>query len=99
MILTTAIQRMRLARQAKQPFGIVFYAATKPFGVRKIECCTLRVRPVDADGDKDTKGRKFAMTDRFLYLTDLDTGESKQCRKRLITKVRFGNDWYDVTLE
>ena len=41
MNLTTAIQRMRLARQAKQPFGIVFYAATKPFGLRKIECCTI----------------------------------------------------------
>lgn len=99
MKLTTAIQRMRLARQARQEFGLMFYASKEPFGLRKIERCTLRSRPVDANGDKMTTGRKFDMTDRFLYITDLSTGEAKQCRKRLIKKVRFGNDWYEVTLE
>ena len=77
----------------------MFYASKEPFGLRKIERCTLRSRPVDANGDKKTTGRKFDMTDRFLYITDLSTGEAKQCRKRLIKKVRFGNDWYEVTLE
>ena len=77
----------------------MFYASKEPFGLRKIERCTLRSRPVDANGDKMTTGRKFDMTDRFLYITDLGTGEAKQCRKRLIKKVRFGNDWYEVTLE
>ena len=99
MKLTTAIQRMRLARQAHQEFGLMFYASKEPFGLRKIERCTLRSRPVDANGDKMTTGRKFDMPDRFLYITDLSTGEAKQCRKRLIKKVRFGNDWYEVTLE
>lgn len=97
--MSTAIQRMRLARQAHQEFGLMFYASKAPFGLRKIERCTLRSRPIDAAGDKKTTGRKFDMTDRFLYFTDLSTGEAKQCRKRLITKVRFGNDWYEVTLE
>ena len=90
---------MRLSRQAKQPFGLLFFAATKPFGIRKVENCTLRARPVDNEGDKETTRHKFELTDRFLYFTDLDTGEAKQCRKRLIKKVRFGNDWYEVTLE
>lgn len=97
--MSTAIQRMRIARQAHQEFGLMFYASRAPFGLRKIERCTLRSRPIDAAGDKKTAGRKFDMTDRFLYFTDLSTGEAKQCRKRLITKVRFGNDWYEVTLE
>ena len=97
--MSTAIQRMRIARQAYQEFGLMFYASKAPFGLRKIERCTLRSRPIDAAGDKKTTGRKFDMTDRFLYFTDLSTGEAKQCRKRLITKVRFGNDWYEVTLE
>ena len=97
--MSTAIQRMRRARQAHQEFGLMFYASKAPFGLRKIERCTLRSRPIDAAGDKKTTGRKFDMTDRFLYFTDLSTGEAKQCRKRLITKVRFGNDWYEVTLE
>ncbi len=97
--MSTAIQRMRIARQAHQEFGLIFYASKAPFGLRKIERCTLRSRPIDAAGDKKTTGRKFDMTDRFLYFTDLSTGEAKQCRKRLITKVRFGNDWYEVTLE
>ena len=97
--MSTAIQRMRIARQAHQEFGLMFYASKAPFGLRKIERCTLRFRPIDAAGDKKTTGRKFDMTDRFLYFTDLSTGEAKQCRKRLITKVRFGNDWYEVTLE
>ena len=97
--MSTAIQRMRIARQAHQEFGLMFYASKAPFGLRKIERCTLRSRPIDATGDKKTTGRKFDMTDRFLYFTDLSTGEAKQCRKRLITKVRFGNDWYEVTLE
>lgn len=99
MRMSAAIQRMRLMRQAHLDFGLMFYASKEPFGLRKIERCALRSRPVDAAGDKKTSGRKFEMTDRFLYITDLDTGESKQCRKRLITKVRFGNDWYEVTLE
>jgi hypothetical protein len=99
MKMSTAIQRMRIARQAHQEFGLMFYASKAPFGLRKIERCTLRSRPIDAAGDKKTTGRKFDMTDRFLYFTDLSTGEAKQCRKRLITKVRFGNDWYEVTLE
>ncbi len=99
MNLTTAIQRMRLLRQTGQDFGLVFYTASEPFGVRKIESCTLRARPVDVDGDKDSKRKKFALTDRFLYFTDLTTGEAKQCRKRLITKMRIGKIWYDVTLE
>jgi hypothetical protein len=97
--MSTAIQRMRIARQAHQEFGLMFYASKAPFGLRKIERCTLRSRPIDAAGDKKTTGRKFDMTDRFLYFTDLSTGEAKQCRKRLIKKVRFGNDWYEVTLE
>ena len=97
--MSTAIQRMRIVRQAHQEFGLMFYASKAPFGLRKIERCTLRSRPIDAAGDKKTTGRKFDMTDRFLYFTDLSTGEAKQCRKRLITKVRFGNDWYEVTLE
>lgn len=97
--MSTAIQRMRIARQAHQEFGLMFYASKAPFGLRKIERCTLRSRPIDAAGDRKTTGRKFDMTDRFLYFTDLSTGEAKQCRKRLITKVRFGNDWYEVTLE
>lgn len=97
--MSTAIQRMRIARQAHQEFGLMFYASKAPFGLRKIERCTLRSLPIDAAGDKKTTGRKFDMTDRFLYFTDLSTGEAKQCRKRLITKVRFGNDWYEVTLE
>ena len=97
--MSTAIQRMRIARQAHQEFGLMFYASKAPFGLRKIERCTLRSRPIDTAGDKKTTGRKFDMTDRFLYFTDLSTGEAKQCRKRLITKVRFGNDWYEVTLE
>ena len=97
--MSTAVQRMRIARQAHQEFGLMFYASKAPFGLRKIERCTLRSRPIDAAGDKKTTGRKFDMTDRFLYFTDLSTGEAKQCRKRLITKVRFGNDWYEVTLE
>lgn len=97
--MSTAIQRMRIARQAHQEFGLMFYASKAPFGLRKIERCTLRSRPIDAAGDKKTTGRKFDMTDRFLYFTDLSTREAKQCRKRLITKVRFGNDWYEVTLE
>ena len=97
--MSTAIQRMRIARQAHQEFGLMFYASKAPFGLRKIERCTLRSRPIDAAGDKKTTGRKFDMTDRFLYFTDLSTGEAKQCRKRLITNVRFGNDWYEVTLE
>lgn len=99
MRLSTAILRMRVARQDHQDFGLMFYASKEPFGLRKIERCSLRSRPVDAAGDKKSSGRKFEMTDRFLYFTDLDTDESKQCRKRLITKVRFGNDWYEVTLE
>ena len=99
MRMSTAIQRMRIARQAHQEFGLMFYASKAPFGLRKIERCTLRSRPIDAAGDKKTTGRKFDMTDRFLYFTDLSIGEAKQCRKRLITKVRFGNDWYEVTLE
>ena len=99
MKMSTAIQRMRIARQAHQEFGLMFYASKAPFGLRKIERCTLRSRPIDAAGDKKTTGRKFDMTDRFLYFTDLSTGEAKQCRKRLIKKVRFGNDWYEVTLE
>lgn len=99
MRMSTAIQRMRIARQAHQEFGLMFYASKAPFGLRKIERCTLRSRPIDAAGDKKTTGRKFDMTDRFLYFTDLSTGEAKQCRKRLIKKVRFGNDWYEVTLE
>lgn len=101
MVVTEAIRRMRLLRQAGKDFGLVFYTATEPYGVRKYERCRLRSRPIDADGDKaaDSKQRNFIMTDRFLYFEDLETGEPKQCRKRLITKVRFGSNWYDVTLE
>jgi len=101
MTVTEAIRRMRLIRQTGKDFGLVFYASTKPYGLRKYERCRLRSRPIDADGDKadGSSQRKFAMTDRFIYFEDLDTGESKQCRKRLIIKVRFGNNWHDVTLE
>ena len=100
MTVSEAVQRMRLLRQSGQDFGLLFARATEPFGLRKVERCQLRTRPIDADGDKrDSKQRHFAMTDRFLYFTDLDTGESRQCRKRLILKMRIGTVWYDVTLD
>lgn len=101
MNVTEAIRRMRLARQAKQPVGLLFYASTKPYGIRKVENCMLRSRPIDADAEKAGSGsqRKFFLTDRFIYFTDLDTGEAKQCRKRLITKIRIGSTWHEVTLE
>lgn len=100
MTVNEAIRRMRLARQCKQSFGLLFYTSNEPFGIRKVENCQLRARPIDSEGDKkETRGRKFQLTDRFLYFTDLTTGEAKQCRKRLITKVRFGCNWYNVTLE
>lgn len=101
MTVTEAIRRMRLLRQAGKDFGLVFYTSTKPYSVRKYERCRLRARPIDADGDKaaGSARHKFTMTDRFLYFEDLDTGESKQCRKRLITKIRIADTWHDVTLE
>ena len=100
MTVTEAIKRMRILRQTGQDFGLVFNRTTEPYGVRKFEKCQLRTRPIDADGDKRTDStRNFYMTDRFLYFTDLITGEAKQCRKRLIRKVRIGKVWYDVTLD
>lgn len=100
MTVTEAIRHMRLLRQSGQDFGLLFARASAPFGIRKVERCQLRTRPIDADGDKQAgKQKQFAMTDRFLYFTDLDTGESKQCRKRLILKMRIDTVWYDVTLD
>lgn len=83
---TEAIRRLRLCRQQETAFGIVFVSVTEG-AVRKIEQCQLRAAPSD---------KSFSDPDRFLYFTDLSTGEARQCRKRLIRQIRIHDQWHRV---
>lgn len=89
---------MRLLRQLQQDFGLLFLTQDEPFELRKIEHCRLRSAPVATDSEEEVRhGRNgFTCPDRFLYFTDLDTNQPKQCRKRLIRQVRFRSVWYKV---
>lgn len=87
MKLTEALNRMRETEHTEQTFGIVFLTQTPPTQRRKVDTARLRATP--------TNHRNH---DAFVYFTDLSGNTPKQCRKRLIQKVRFDNRWYDVEI-
>ena len=87
MKLTEALTRMRDMEHTDLTFGMVFLTQTPPTRIRKIERCRLRATP--------TNHRNH---DAFLYFTDLDKSLARQCRKRLITRVCFGDKWYPVEI-
>lgn len=80
---TEAVNAIWLCRQKEETFGLVF--VTMDGEIRKLDNCVLRSAP-----------RTMHDTDRFLYFTDNDTAQPKQCRKRLIRQVRVHNQWHQV---
>lgn len=91
MTVSQAVNKMRLCRQQQIPFGLVF-VSVQDCALRKIENAQLRAAPTSNNEKQATDH------DAFIYFTDLDTNEPKQCRKRLIQQVRFGNIWYDIEI-
>ena len=90
-----AIERMRrlkLIPNAK--FGMVFYTCDlsrhEHGDVRRYELCRLRAARRD-------EGLNVS-TDHYLFFEDTETGEPRQCFKKLIRKVCFppSNEWLDV---
>jgi len=91
---TDAINKMRELRAVPgQAFGIVFITCNLSTHqncgqFRKIERCRLRTAMID-------EGLNVS-ADHYLYFTDVDTDEPKQCFKKLIRKVCFNNNWFIV---
>lgn len=87
-----ALRRMRQLKSIPQStFGLIFITRgiKKGSSIRKYENCRLR-----------TAMRNEGLSvnaDHYLYFTDLETEQPKQCWKRyLIREVKFDNVWYKV---
>ena len=100
MTLTAAIRRMRVCRQTGETFGLLYARASAPYGLEKVEQAQLRSTPVDADGDHPDRAsrRRHRLTDAWLYYRDCDRCLPRQCRKRLLLQVRFGDTWHPIEL-
>ena len=89
-----AVNRMRVIRGVEgESFGVVFlsYSRFKEDGngtVKKYERCRLRTA-------QRSEGLSVN-SDHYLYFTDLDTGRTLQCWRKLIRQVRLGDKWYRV---
>lgn len=91
-----AIDRMRnLAKVPNTTFGLVFIKCNLTTGkageLRKIERCRLRPARPDEEGLANSQ-------DHYLFFTDVDTDEPKQCWKKLIRQVCFppSDEWLKV---
>ena len=91
-----AVDKMRLLRSVpNETFGIVFFTHSHSNGkysefsqIRKYEHCRIRTAQNSEGLDVNS--------DHYIYFTDCELSEPRQCWKKLIRKVRFGNDWYKV---
>ena len=86
MKLKEVLKKIKEEEATDRTFGIVFLTQTKPTIVRRIEKARQRPAP------------KQKNADAFLYFTDTETGLARQCRKRLILRVRFGEEWSQVEM-
>lgn len=50
-----------------------------------------RLRRHESDKDKDVS------SDNYIFFTDLDTNEARQCWRCLVTDVRINNQWFRIT--
>lgn len=87
------IRMKRLREVPSEDFGIVFITCNlsthKECGqFRKYEHCSIR-SAMRSEGLQ-------VHSDHYLYFTDNEYNEPKQCFKKLIRQVRFGNVWYKV---
>jgi hypothetical protein len=87
-----ALQKMRALKSVpKSSFGLIFITRQGKDGssVRKYEHCRLR---------SSMRNEGLSVNaDHYLYFTDCETDQPKQCWKRyLIREVKFDNVWYKV---
>ena len=93
---TAAIDKMRQYRAVPNlTFGLIFFTHSHSEGKystasekRKYENCRLRTA-------RSSEGLAVN-SDHYLYFTDTDTDEPRQCWKKLIRQVRFGDTWYKI---
>lgn len=91
-----AVDKMRLIKSIPgETFGLIFFTHSHSNGkystlseLRKYENCRLRTA-------QNSEGLSIN-SDHYIYFIDCETNEPKQCWKKLIRKVRFGNQWYKV---
>lgn len=91
-----AIEKMRRLKSVPGAvFGIVFLTADRNRGKygerRKYERC--RLRPAMRDEGLDVSA------DHYLFFEDADTGDAKQCFKKLIRQVAFPPEYNWVTVK
>lgn len=85
--LSTALTMIDRCKRSREVFGVMFFLSKPPYGVRKIERAMTRPQP---------KGR-FEVTDKYVYLKDLDRRKFVQFRKRLLLAVQIGSgEWMEV---
>lgn len=89
-----AMDRMKALKALPgHTFGLIFITCNlsshKRSGeVRKYERCRMRTAMMDEGLNTSA--------DHYLYFTDMESEEPKQCFKKLIRKVSFNNIWYQV---